>query len=257
MDYIKQLNALWRWRELHDISHAQLDIYMAILDIFNRAFWARELAVPNRIIMCKAEISDRKQLAAERQALVELGLISYTPGRAKQAGTYSVTVLYTDAPAADHEAAAEFTPIDKTENIIHKTKTETKTKTKTKTEPSDSAAQQIFEMYNELCPTLPKAEKLTPKRIAAIRDRLRAFSVTEIEEAFTKAERSDFLRGYKKDWRANLDWLIGSDGNLLKVLEGNYDNNIAPLTDNTYTDMAPTENTAEFEQRFMEAYGGG
>lgn len=246
-DYIRQLNAFWRWRELNDISHAQVDLYMALLDIFNRAFWAEELAIPNRAIMCKSEIADRKQLSVERQALCDMGLIAYTPKKSKQAGTYSLAALYTPEPQSDREAAPELPPIYKTENIINKTDTKTKLK------GGADRVLEIFEAYNALCPNLPRAEKLTAERRRAIEERLLSFSAEEIKEAFEIADRSDFLTGAKKDWRAGLDWLTASDGNLLKVREGNYDNT-DPAGDHRFTSMAGTGDAAEIERLFYDRY---
>ena len=46
----------------------------------------------------------------------------------------------------------------------------------------------------------------------------------DLEEAFRKAEASDFLRGKNgRNWQANFDWIM-KDRNLAKILDGNYDN---------------------------------
>ncbi|MCH5213062.1 MAG: hypothetical protein J1G06_08600 [Oscillospiraceae bacterium] len=264
MDYIKQLNAFWKWRELHDISHTQLDIYLALLDVFNRAFWKPELSIPNRTIMSKADISDKKQLADERSKLVELGLIIYTTGDRKKAGSYSIVTLYDteEQPQNNPEISPDFPPelppINKTENIKQKTKT--KTDIHTSADSDSVAIQTVFDAYNDICKSLPKAEKLTDKRKKQIAARLKTYSIEQIKEAFIRAEQSDFMRGITGNWRATLDWFMGNDGNILKVIEGNYDNNSTPkippnfTPNNTPNEMTPTEGVDEIQAAFMAAY---
>ena len=84
--------------------------------------------------------------------------------------------------------------------------------------------QQIADMYNEICISFPRLTKLSERRETAIRARLRKYTVDDFKAVFTKAEASDFLKGGNdKNWSATFDWLI-CDGNMAKVLDGNYDN---------------------------------
>jgi hypothetical protein len=58
----------------------------------------------------------------------------------------------------------------------------------------------------------------------AIKARLNTYSIEDFKELFTKAEKSDFLKGSNsRNWSATFDWLI-KDSNMAKVLDGNYDN---------------------------------
>lgn len=94
-----------------------------------------------------------------------------------------------------------------------------------KKESKKEIAKRIVDMYHIQCPSLPKVMKLTDARIKAIMARLKDYSEDEIETAFVKAENSPFLRGEKGDWKAGFDWFM-KPGNLCKVLEGNYDDNV-------------------------------
>ena len=94
-----------------------------------------------------------------------------------------------------------------------------------KMESKIEIAKRIVDMYHIQCPSLPKVMKLTDARIKAIMARLKDYSEDEIETAFVKAENSPFLRGEKGDWKAGFDWFM-KPGNLCKVLEGNYDDNV-------------------------------
>lgn len=79
--------------------------------------------------------------------------------------------------------------------------------------------------WNEICKSLPKVGKLTDSRKRAIKLRLSKFSQDEIITAMEKAEASDFLSGRDGVWdKCSFDWVL-NEANLIKILEGNYDNN--------------------------------
>lgn len=82
----------------------------------------------------------------------------------------------------------------------------------------------IIAQFNSICISLPKVSKLTETRKKNIKARLNDYSVEDLITVFEKAEASDFLSGRSKQWTGcSFDWLI-KPANLIKVLEGNYDN---------------------------------
>lgn len=84
--------------------------------------------------------------------------------------------------------------------------------------------QQIVDKYNEICVSFPKVIKISESRKEAISARLNIYSVDEIIKAFEKAEESNFLKGSNdRNWKADFDWIM-TDRNIVKVLEGKYDN---------------------------------
>lgn len=84
--------------------------------------------------------------------------------------------------------------------------------------------QRIIDLYHEHCPSLPKIVKLTDVRKRAIRTRLKTYTEDDLITAFDKAEASDFLRKGSGTWNgASFDWIM-NPRNLVKILEGNYDN---------------------------------
>ena len=113
--------------------------------------------------------------------------------------------------------------------------------------PSESKRvnyQGIVDMYNDTCVSLPRVTSLSEKRKAAIRARLRTHSMADIQEAFKKAEASDFLKGSnKRNWSANFDWIM-NDANMAKILDGNYDNKSQEKTA-----AAPQNKFHNFNQR--------
>ena len=84
---------------------------------------------------------------------------------------------------------------------------------------------EIQELYNSLCPSLPKCTILSDTRKKAIKARFASGrTIEDFKQLFIKAEQSTFLRGASgRDWQATFDWLL-KDANMAKVLDGNYDN---------------------------------
>ncbi len=82
----------------------------------------------------------------------------------------------------------------------------------------------VLNAYHSLCPSYPKVKVLSDARKKAIKARLNYYNMEDLEEAFRKAEASDFLKGKNnRNWQANFDWIM-KDRNLAKILDGNYDN---------------------------------
>ncbi|WP_051534133.1 replication protein [Desulfitibacter alkalitolerans] len=82
----------------------------------------------------------------------------------------------------------------------------------------------IVDLYHNICLSLPKVMKLTDKRKGHIKARLKQYSEDDFKKTFEKAEQSDFLSGRSGKWTGcNFDWLI-NENNIVKVLEGGYDN---------------------------------
>ena len=90
---------------------------------------------------------------------------------------------------------------------------------------TDVPFSEIQGKWNESCNRsgLPKCTKLSEKRHTAIRALWLEFG-DKVYSAIDKVAESDFLSGRDGKWRGcGFDWLF-IKGNMLKVLEGNYDN---------------------------------
>ena len=99
--------------------------------------------------------------------------------------------------------------------------------------------QQIADMYNATCVSFPQLKVLSDKRKKAIKARLNTYTVEDFKRLFEMAEGSSFLKGANnRNWSATFDWLI-ADGNMAKVLDGNYKNR---------ADSKPREETREERQ---------
>lgn len=85
--------------------------------------------------------------------------------------------------------------------------------------------QQIADMYNNTCVSFPRLTKLSDRRKKAIKARFKSgYTLDDFQRLFKMAEDSEFLKGSNdRNWSATFDWLI-QDGNMAKVLDGNYQN---------------------------------
>ena len=84
--------------------------------------------------------------------------------------------------------------------------------------------QDIMELYNSLCISLPKIKEVTDKRQDTLRVWWRSgITIDNIKTFFEKVERSDFLTGKTGNFNGcSFDWII-KPANRQKILEGNYD----------------------------------
>lgn len=85
--------------------------------------------------------------------------------------------------------------------------------------------QQLADRYNAICTNLPRVVRLTDKRRRAVRlIHDKGYTPEQLDEAFRRAQSSSFCAGQNdRHWKADFDWLL-NENNLVKVLEGKYDN---------------------------------
>lgn len=84
--------------------------------------------------------------------------------------------------------------------------------------------------YNAVCIDMPQCIKMTDKRKRHIKARLAEHDMPTIVMAMRKMQDSDFLSGRSGKWQANIDWLFANDTNIVKVIEGKYDNRAGDST---------------------------
>lgn len=80
----------------------------------------------------------------------------------------------------------------------------------------------IISLFNEICKSLPKIQKLTDTRKRAIKSASKQIN-GDFEKLFRAVEESDFLTGRNGKWKCSFDWILKS-ANLIKIIEGNYTN---------------------------------
>lgn len=82
--------------------------------------------------------------------------------------------------------------------------------------------EKVVGLWHEVCKSYPRVTKLTDKRKKKVDQRMKEldWNYEQLRLIFEKMEASSFMRG--GSW-ASFDWVFTSEGNMTKVLEGNYD----------------------------------
>lgn len=81
----------------------------------------------------------------------------------------------------------------------------------------------IIDEWNSLDDNIPKLQALNPStnRYSLIQARINQYGLGKVVDAIKSIDQSDFLKGYKTDFRVTFDWFI-KPNNFVKVMEGNY-----------------------------------
>lgn len=80
----------------------------------------------------------------------------------------------------------------------------------------------VVAMYNDTCVSFPRIKSLSEARKKAIKARLKTHCMADMQQVFTNAEASEFLKGSNsRNWSATFDWMM-NDRNFTKILDGNY-----------------------------------
>ena len=112
------------------------------------------------------------------------------------------------------------------------TEIETETETETETDNTMSTGvdgrisiryQEIVDLFNSICVSLNKVRNLTDTRKKKIKSAYKLLN-GDYEGLFKRVEESDFLSGRSGKWdKCGFDWIMKQE-NMVKILEGNYDN---------------------------------
>ena len=91
--------------------------------------------------------------------------------------------------------------------------------------------QLIADLYNEICISFPRLRALSDSRKKAIKARFNSgYTLEDFRAVFEAAEKSSFLKGRNdRNWTATFDWMI-KDGNMAKILDGNYADKTKPIS---------------------------
>ena len=88
---------------------------------------------------------------------------------------------------------------------------------------SRKECQDVVDLFNTVCTSLPSVKTLTDARIAALKSAKATLGDISFQAFFEMVESSDFLSGRSGNWSgANFDWIL-KKSNLVKIIEGNYD----------------------------------
>lgn len=123
MDYMRQLNGFWNFRQTNMLTHVQADLYFSLLACANAARWRSPLCIPNSTLSGMCQIC-KTELHKNRLSLIQKGLIEYSKGKKGTAGKYIIVPLYETKGETNHE-----TNVRTNQRNIYKKKTNIKTHT--------------------------------------------------------------------------------------------------------------------------------
>lgn len=93
--------------------------------------------------------------------------------------------------------------------------------------------QGVVDLFNSVCISLPKVQKLNDKRRKLIVNADKLLGEMTFEGFFNLVESSDFLTGRNGKWSGcGFDWIL-QPANLTKIIEGNYLNKANPMVNST------------------------
>jgi len=120
--------------------------------------------------------------------------------------------------------------VDSDESTTEESEIDTSSTSESNNRIDKTPYQQIVDLYNRICSSLPNVKMLNNTRRRLIKARWREYPDLTFWEAFFKrVEESNFLTGRvdpvgdRPPFVANFDWLLKSSG-FVKILEGYYDN---------------------------------
>lgn len=157
----------------------------------------------------------------------------------------AVNQMATDCQPSDNQASTKCQPhdnqmsaqvkISKEQEKSNTLLTESLTRKEVKKQDADPIQEEdsgninykrVFDLYNSICKSMPRCIMFTDERKGHIKARIKEFGAGKLEEAFRKADESDFLSGRTDNgFKANFDWIL-KKANFVKILEGNYGNGI-------------------------------
>lgn len=108
----------------------------------------------------------------------------------------------------------------------------------------------ILESWNNLPDSINKIRTISGTRRDKVKTRMKNLNLTEedILKAIEKIKESNFLQGQNdRNWTIKFDWLFKNDTNIMKLLEGNYDNK--EIIKSKYEDGIKKDSFNSYEQR--------
>ena len=94
MNYLQELNAFRDWTLLNKPTTSEIVLWYALMSINNMTGWKKQFTVANQTLQLMTGLS-KATLDRARNKLTQKGLLKYTPGNTRQAGTYELVSICT------------------------------------------------------------------------------------------------------------------------------------------------------------------
>lgn len=231
MNYISEINAFEQWCENHYLPISAQLMWYRLMHICNRAGWSEWVSVDNLRLMAAMQIGREATLIKTRDDLIKAGLIEYQKGKKGCPNRYKMVPFekntFKNVVESVVQSEAKSVVKSEVETVVQSVdiyKHKHKQKQNIDTNVSSRVCQQVVDMYNSICISLPRVTSLSDARKKAINARIKKYTVEDFEKVFREAQQSDFLKGSNdRNWTANFDWII-KDANMAKIIDGNYSN---------------------------------
>lgn len=106
--------------------------------------------------------------------------------------------------------------------------------------------QSVANLFNSICVSLPKVQKLTDIRKKRIKKASKELN-NDFKTFFEKVEHSDFLSGRNGKWnRCSFDWILNPQ-NFIKIIEGNYDEEKVANNPNEQNRLGDKSNNTSYD----------
>ena len=113
--------------------------------------------------------------------------------------------------------------------------------------------QEIIDLFNSICVSLNKVRNLTDTRKKKIKSAYKLLN-GDYEGLFKRVEESDFLSGRSGKWdKCGFDWIMKQE-NMVKILEGNYDNKEGNNNGGNQQPEQPKVDTSKMTFEELEEY---
>jgi hypothetical protein len=222
-DFIKLHRCIEEWEWYKDVNTFKLFIHLLVEANWKDGSWKGVLIKRGQMVTSRANLSKQTGLSEReiRTALQHLKTTNETTIKTTKHYTLITVENYEKYQGNDDDAdqrndqrkRQQPTTIEEIKNNnIYSAFT-------------DCPCDQIKELFNSTCKSLPTIQKIGKSRINKLNARWKELpDIEKFKEIFNKVEQSDFLTGKDGKWKCNFDWIIENDKNYCKVLEGNYDN---------------------------------
>ena len=247
ISYIDLINGFWDKDIEYGFSPVATKMYFALLDTCNRLGWKNPFKLTNSRLSHVVKCSENS-IINSRFSLAKANLISFKKGYKSKCCIYYIKGNKTtynkglfrddlDKPFSNTCANSSEVLIDVRDHHldkhcdIHKTKLNKTRGEKTLDALGEKIEKnipihQIVYLYNHICGEyLRQIDSINGIRMKNLKNRWNEYpNLGTWETIFHKVVDSDYLSGRTKQWKATFDWIIKNQNNIVKVLDGNYDN---------------------------------
>ena len=227
MKYLSEILGFYAVAEESDLTTAQIALWHALMHTNNRQGWREWFCAPGVDLKALTGIKSSTTITECLKTLKKLGLIDYktinggrTQYKMKSISkngmvTGAVGGMVTVNPLKELDKDIDISPLPP--------EGEAPAAQEEKKKPD---YQRVLDLFIELCPSLPSPKGITKPRKGSINSAGVTLKKHKIrfQDLFQRVEASDFLSGRDGQWdKCGFDWIL-KPANLLKILEGNYDN---------------------------------